>query len=405
MEPCDHEGATYTVDGTTATDHHISHCSYCLHSDTALHTFDGHGVCTVCGVHGEVKAVVMWLPKAPFDGQTYGPTSTHSVVPNTRYTLPLPSIQVPGYQFIGWEATNEPSGISYTSPYTTATADTLYAAGNRYTVSGDIEFVARYKVSDITLYDDVSNSDVLAEFNDMTVNSATLSGRTLRKDNTWQTIALPFALDAEALATSPLAGATIKQLDLDGYYDAQYNRYAERAEGRDSTHYDLATNTLYLYFKDAAAIEAGKPYVIRWASGENLINPVFANVTITNQSASVYAPHCTLVSLYNPKTFANEEPSVVYMGANSAFLQPDGTETVTIGSFHAYVKLSKFYVMQAAADPLTIITNLEDAVVPTDLEPTPTPSLKGWEKYLRNGMLFIKKDGKTYTITGSVIKE
>jgi len=310
---------------------------------------------------------------------------------------------VPGYQFIGWEATNEPSGISYTSPYTTATADTLYAAGNRYTVSGDIEFVARYKVSDITLYDDVSNSDVLAEFNDMTVNSATLSGRTLRKDNTWQTIALPFALDAEALATSPLAGATIKQLDLDGYYDAQYNRYAEYAEGRDSTHYDLTTNTLYLYFKDAAAIEAGKPYVVRWASGENLIDPVFANVTITNQSASVYAPHCTLVSLYNPKTFANEEPSVVYMGANSAFLQPDGTETVTIGSFHAYVKLSKFYVMQAAADPLTIITNLDGAVVPTEVESI-QPSAVSIQKYIQNGILFINRDGKTYNANGRITK-
>ena len=406
VEPCDHEGATYTVDGTTATDHHISHCSYCLHSDTALHTFDGHGVCTVCGVHGEVKAVVMWLPKAPFDGQTYGPTSTHSVVPNTRYTLPLPSIQVPGYQFIGWEATNEPSGISYTSPYTTDTA-TLYPTGSRYTISEDIDFVARYKVSDITLYDDVSNSDALAEFNDMTVNSATLSGRTLTKDNTWQTLALPFALDAEALASSPLAGCELKQLDLEGYYDAQYNRYAERAEGRDSTHYDLVTNTLYLYFKDATAVEAGKPYVVRWASPSTLNSqpstiedPVFANVTITNQSASVYAPHCTLVSLYNPKTFANEEPNVVYMGANSAFLQPDGTETVTIGSFRGYVKLSKFYVLQAAADPLTIITNLDGAVVPTDVENVNLQSEIINHKFIKNGMLFIHRDGKTYTVTG-----
>ena len=84
---------------------------------------------------------------------------------------------------------------------------------------------------------------------------------------------------------------------------------------------------------------------IRSAIGENLIDPIFSNVTITNQSASVYAPHCTLVSLYSPKTFANEEPNVVYLGANSTFLQPDGTETVTIGSFRGSVKLSKFYVL------------------------------------------------------------
>ena len=404
VEPCDHEGATYTVDGITATDHHISHCNYCLHSDTALHTFDGHGTCTVCGVKGEVKAVIMWLPKTPFDGKTYGPTSTHSIVPGTNYLLPLASVQVPGYQFIGWEATKDPSGITYESPYTTATADTLYAAGNRYTVTEDIEFVARYKVSDITLYDDVSNSDALAEFNNMTVNNATLSGRTLTKDNTWQTLVLPFAINAEALATSPLAGATIKQLDLDGYYDAQYNRYAEYAEGRDSTHYDIATNTLYLYFKDATAIEAGKPYVIRWANGENLIDPVFANVTITNQSASVYAPQCTFISLYSPKTFANEEPNVVYLGANSTFLQPDGSETVTIGSFRAYIKLSKFYVLQAAADPLTIITNLDGAVVPTDIENVNLQSEVIIHKFIKDGLLFIRKDGKTYNAQGTQVK-
>ena len=48
--------------------------------------------------------------------------------------------------------------------------------------------------------------------------------------------------------------------------------------------------------------------------------------------------------------------------------------------------------------------NYNGTKLPTDLEPTPNPSLKGWEKYLRNGMLFIKKDGKTYTITGQKIK-
>ena len=391
VEPCDHEGATYTVDGITAADHHISHCSYCLHSDTALHSFDGHGVCTVCGVKGEVKAVIMWLPKAPYDGKTYGPTSTHSVVPNTNYLLPLASVQIPGYKFIGWEATTEPSGISYESPYTTATA-TLYPAGDRYTVTEDIEFVARYKVSDITLYDDASNTETLAEFNDHTVNSVTLSGRTLAKDNTWQTLCLPFALNAEALAASPLAGCELKELDLEGEYEGN------------KTGYDLSTNTLYLYFKDATEIEAGKPYVIRWASGENILDPVFSKVTITNQSASVYAPHCIFVSLYDPKSFTAEDRNVVFLGANNTFSQPERAENV--GAFRGYFRLMKFALMLSESSaPLKIVTNLDGAVIPTGVESQVRPaSAISTQKILRNGILFINRDGKTYTVTGTEVR-
>jgi len=389
VEPCDHEGATYTVDGTTASDHHISHCSYCLHSDTALHTFDGHGKCTVCGVQGEVKAVIMWLPKAPYDGKTYGPSSTHSVVPNTHYLLPLPSVQVPGYRFIGWEATIEPSGVTYESPYTTA-AQTLYPAGSRYTVTDGIAFVARYKVSDITLYDNAPNSETLAEFNDQTVNSATLSGRTLTKDNTWQTIVLPFALSEDKLANSPLKDCQLMELDLDGEYEGN------------KTGYDLTSNTLYLYFKDATEIEAGKPYVVRWASGTAIVDPVFSNVTITNQSASVYAPHCIFVSLYDPKSFKADEGNVVYLGADNTFSQPDGIEAVNIGAFRAYFRLTKFYALQAAATPLTIKTNLADAVVPTDVESIQQSAIS-IQKFMRDGLLFIERDGKTYNVNGQNI--
>jgi len=153
VEPCDHsDGFTYTVDGITATDHHISHCPYCLHTDTAEHTFDGHGVCTVCGVQSEVKTVVLWMPKAQnddtYDDKTYAPVSTHSVVPNTNYVLQMATINVPGYRFIGWEATTAPSGSSYESPYTTDTT-TLYQAGSRYLVTENIGFVARYKEEEV----------------------------------------------------------------------------------------------------------------------------------------------------------------------------------------------------------------------------------------------------------------
>jgi hypothetical protein len=49
LEPCQHEGHTYTYSGTTAKDTHTMKCKYCRYAPTELHTFEDK-VCTVCGV-------------------------------------------------------------------------------------------------------------------------------------------------------------------------------------------------------------------------------------------------------------------------------------------------------------------------------------------------------------------
>lgn len=42
---------------------------------------------------------------------------------------------------------------------------------------------------------------------------ATLSGRTIYRDGDWNTLCLPFDMTSDQIASSPLAGATIKELD------------------------------------------------------------------------------------------------------------------------------------------------------------------------------------------------
>ena len=59
VEPCDHSDVIYTVDGTGPTDHHIAHCIYCNHTDTAQHTFV-NGVCTVCGVQASSYDITLY---------------------------------------------------------------------------------------------------------------------------------------------------------------------------------------------------------------------------------------------------------------------------------------------------------------------------------------------------------
>lgn len=46
-----------------------------------------------------------------------------------------------------------------------------------------------------------------------------------------------------------------------------------------------------------------------------------------------------------------------------------------------------------------------ESSTPEGLEPTPNPSLKGWEKFIKDGQLFIRLDERVYTIWGAKVKE
>ena len=62
--------------------------------------------------------------------------------------------------------------------------------------------------------------------------------------------------------------------------------------------------TLTLNFSDAlTAIEAGKPYIVKWTSGEDISNPVFKGVTITSTTTTdvtTYDGKVTFVGQYMP---------------------------------------------------------------------------------------------------------
>ena len=386
VEVCDHsDGFTYTIDGTTAAHHHISHCAYCNHTDTALHTFDANGVCTVCGVHTTAFAAKLYMPVAQpdgsFDGRTYSKTATYLVVPDSAFRLPMATLNIPGLKFIGWEATTEPTEDSYISPYTTATADTLYRVGNKYTVSGNISFVARYKVADIYLYDDESNGETLNEYNGMKVSKVILSGRVFNKNNTWQPLSLPFDLSAEELAASPLAGCTLKQLDTDSSYN------------------DTENKLVYLYFKEATSIEAGKPYIIRWTEGNPVLSPEFENVTLTNKTADARARLLLYKSLYSPQTFTSANKTVLYFNENGVLVHPSGQEPVTVGAFRAYFRLTNLMGGDGTL-ALSITSNID---LPQGIDQVPSDKVQS-TKVIRNGLLFIERNGRIYNAHGQRVK-
>ena len=116
----------------------------------------------------------------------------------------------------------------------------------------------------LSLNDNAVNSVAIAAY-DGKLMVARLSGRMLNMEGNWNTLTLPFNVDA--FAGTHLEGATVKELDTEGWYDAEGTRHDEGGEGLRQTGYDSESGTLTLYFKDAAAIEAGKPYLVKWESG------------------------------------------------------------------------------------------------------------------------------------------
>ena len=177
--------------------------------------------------------------------------------------------------------------------------------------------------SKITLFDNGSNTSTLTSQNHNTV-IVTLSGRTLYKDGAWNTLCLPF----DATLTGVLAGATLMELDTDaGSY--------EHVTGLDN-------GTLYLNFKDATSIEAGKPYIIKWDSGSNIENPVFTGVTIEkNASTEVTFTGGKFKGTYSPIEWDTENKSILFLGSGNTLYWPQPSEgnTPHLNAFRAYFDL------------------------------------------------------------------
>lgn len=122
---------------------------------------------------------------------------------------------------------------------------TLYFYSNYLYESNGLDLTVKLiKTMEILkLADNADNSAVISGA-DTELSKVTLTGRTLYKDGHWNTLCLPFSLNLEQIAASPLKEAVLKELDV--------------------TTSNLTGDLLTLNFKDATDIEAGKPYIVKW---------------------------------------------------------------------------------------------------------------------------------------------
>ena len=304
VEVCDHpSGITYTInsDGT-----HTSHCKHCAVSETAEHfNSDGNGTC-VCGYKDGEDYCTITLATSRNGSYYEGVGVMANVGNNKPYTLPECSNIPDGYEFAGWvvNPTSQANGVQPNE------GETLLAAGSDYTVTANVNILARYKPLNISLADNANNEETLYMYAGKKAHSVTLADRTLFKDGKWNTLCLPFSLSAAQIAAhADFAGATLKTLDADA-----------------KNGFDTTDGTLYLSFKDATEIEAGVPYLVKWESGEPITDPVFEGVTVSStaaqavESTTAGLESIQMVGCYSPESVTADDKSILFLGdANTLY--------------------------------------------------------------------------------------
>jgi len=269
VEPCSHEDVNYTVSGAGPSDTHTRHCPHCLTAfGPELHTFDG-GICTVCGIHGEdAYSVNVYLPVIGGSDGQYDAPVTSMMAPGTFFNLPKPPAQNdPDYmEFAGW-LVSTPDGLT---TFLTNGSETLLGTNTEYTVSGDVNFTARYRYIDLVIKSDVSNGDMLLHYKGKKAYRVALDGHPLYRDGRYNMLCLPFAL--ASFAGTPLEGATVKSLE--------------------SASFDQDSKTLTFKCGDAlTSLTAGQPCIVKWETSQSTIEtPVFMDQTIDTSLDNVIVP-------------------------------------------------------------------------------------------------------------------
>ena len=197
-----------------------------------------------------------------------------------------------------------------------------------------------------------------------------LKDRTLYKDGDWNTLCLPFNVadndptDGISFSGTPLEGATAMELDVDG----TYNGY--------QTGFDATDGTLHLYFKEANTIEAAKPYLIKWAEGTNLVNPVFDNVAVSNapyNDVTSQDGNVSFMGVYYAGKAYDDFNDRLFVGTNNTLYYPKNGATlnahrayfqlnndITVGSPESAVKTFALSFGEGnATDGIKVIDNLK----------------------------------------------
>lgn len=300
-------------------------------------------------------------------------TETVKYSPSSGTTVILPKNK-DGYQWVLLVYGKDCRATGKASPFTDPDDKTFY--GGDSDEEADRTILLKDVYGDLTFQEIAAtcklnnmgdNSQLLTEFffNEVVESqkypiTVRLKDRTLYKDNSWNTICLPFDMTPAQISASPLAGAEIWKMDdvNTGYYPNGF----KLAEANMNT----TIPTLILYFESAKpnvnGLQKGKPYLVKWASGKDLVDDTagkvhqldFNNVTITEKVAgSWYANGVTFQGTFSqsPDLEANDRTKLV-LGADNKLYYP--SEIINVGSCRGY-----FIVPREAAKTRAILMGFD----------------------------------------------
>ena len=209
-------------------------------------------------------------------------------------------------------------------------------------------------VDDLTLQNASANTEAISD-NILCPVNVELNGRTLYKDGKWNTLCLPF--DIYSFTGTPLEGATVMTLDVEGTY------------GDKKTGYDASTGVLSLYFEETDWIEAGVPYLVKWATGSDITDLVFNNFTIYNDDPDETKlvsedGKVEFIGNYDPVVLTGGDKGSLYLGADNKLYWPSADKTVN--AFRAIFKVDtsiasqvRSFEMNFDGDTVTGIVTIE----------------------------------------------
>ena len=208
-------------------------------------------------------------------------------------------------------------------------------------------------------------------------------------NNMYNTLCLPFDMDADQIAASSLNGVEIYE-----FIDV-----------------DVTNDELYLYTSEEKhEIVAGRPYLVKYSAASQLNNLVFVNVVVDNadlEAEKVVINGVTFKGVFAPywmdaQSDLNLHGGYLFLGQNNTLYWPNVSNYVK--PFRAY-----FYVdVDNAPAGMPVRRGMPahiggPAQILTGVENT-SAKFGGSEKILENGVLYIIKNGVKYNAQGQVVK-
>ena len=214
----------------------------------------------------------------------------------------------------------------------------------------------------VILADNADNNTSISNANGY-VADVTLAGRTLYKDGAWNTLCLPFSVDN--FTGTPLEGTTVKTLASTGF----------------------SGGTLTMTFsEDVTSIEAGKPYIVKWAEGTDIANPVFNGVTISDAPANAETDYVDFVGTYSPVGIYTADRTKLFLGSANMLRYPTNPN-YTVNAFRGYFQLKNGLTASENASQVSgnevkaFVLNFGDGETTgiESLTPNPSPNGEGSE--------------------------